>query len=921
MFSSPHLSLTLRRSATCVNVRPSSILFWMSLLVISSVTSSGCDPRTFYNTKEMSIDLNGCINRSECEESLFSRTTLGCYITEDTNDMSIIRRNRFQVGNTGELIFDDDLLPVEVGDSFNGGLYFFSDRQSCGDLIPSSPCDEGCLLRLGHSEITVGNRTTVVQFTTEDTCMIETADPEILSACSEPMSEEDMTPDLDIELADMDMNSDRDVGAEDMDMDEGCDLNLVGTECDVQGIGECAKGIYRCQDDMIQCEAKVETIESCDNLDNDCDGSIDEDLGGDLCTVGVGACQTGGVFACIGGQFSCATPEVPLPAIDDATCDQIDDDCDGLNDENYPNQVTSCGQGICAATGVLTCERGQEVNSCLEGSAGPSDGDICDGLDSDCDGIVDESFSPENTMCGTGICASTGQRTCENGMIMDSCAPIPVDPTESDQSCNLSDDDCDGAIDEGYMITVAGCGLGVCSAAGQLICQNGAVTNTCIEGQVTDANDVTCDGLDGDCDGRVDEGAGDQVSTCGIGVCQRFGVLSCVNGAPVDSCAEGEPTRRDDPTCNALDEDCDGQIDEDFISYASPPCGDGVCQNIGEITCENGSLNDDCQALPAPSIDDQTCNNIDEDCDGEIDEDFPEVPTSCGVGECASQGVNRCDNGSNIDTCEPITFTGAIEDICDGLDNDCDNTVDEDYSVQPVNCDVAISCVKTGYTTCINQQLSDTCDDPSSRDSDSDGTGDPCAWVLQAETSLPFDILRHEVTFGAYQDCIASGGCGVNPINYRVVDQIDDRTGCEYIPVGDPTDEPEGFPLRCTNNRQLEEYCDWIGGRVPTLDEMTTNIQPILGPFDCSNSNGGDCPDATGLPLPVCSLEQAPGDLLVCDIGGNVYEASSTYSGEGDSRVSVCFDDFTGGNTIFNSCALQRVSRMGPRIGGRCIRD
>jgi hypothetical protein len=80
---------------------------------------------------------------------------------------------------------------------------------------------------------------------------------------------------------------------------------------------------------------------------------------------------------------------------------------------------------------------------------------------------------------------------------------------------------------------------------------------------------------------------------------------------------------------------------------------------------------------------DPSCDGVDNDCDGATDEDYVPAPTACGLGECSGNtGELLCESGSHVDTCDP--FLGATEEICDGLDNDCDGATDEDFPVPSV---------------------------------------------------------------------------------------------------------------------------------------------------------------------------------------------------------------------------------------------
>ena len=93
------------------------------------------------------------------------------------------------------------------------------------------------------------------------------------------------------------------------------------------------------------------------------------------------------------------------------------------------------------------------------------------------------------------------------------------------------------------------------------------------------------------------------------------------------------------------------------------------------------------------SVDESFCNRIDDDCDGEIDEDFVSVSTNCGVGACESTGVLIC-NSYEVDSCTP--GIPALNDItCNGIDDDCDGQVDEDCIQPGPACQYASSATAT----------------------------------------------------------------------------------------------------------------------------------------------------------------------------------------------------------------------------------
>ena len=98
--------------------------------------------------------------------------------------------------------------------------------------------------------------------------------------------------------------------------------------------------------------------------------------------------------------------------------------------------------------------------------------------------------------------------------------------------------------------------------------------------------------------------------------------------------------------------------------------GDGF-DGFDAHSCPVGNDCDDATNTVHPGASDTVCNGIDNDCDSQIDEDYVVAPTSCGVGACAAAGQLQCVNGNEVDTCTPGTPT---EEVCgDGIDNDCVN--------------------------------------------------------------------------------------------------------------------------------------------------------------------------------------------------------------------------------------------------------
>ncbi|MFN3202752.1 MAG: MopE-related protein [Bradymonadia bacterium] len=475
----------------------------------------------------------------------------------------------------------------------------------------------------------------------------------------------------------------------DQDCDGSTDEDFqIGEPCSV-GEGACQQtGVYVCTLDnsASMCDAPEPGMpqpEVCDGaIDEDCDGRVDEDFADQInqpCTVGVGACERGGVQLCApDGEGIVCGVEPGMPGLADQTCDGIDDDCDGNVDEAYVEiaQTLTCGEGVCRTEAPTQCVEAAVVEECTPGEP-TGDDSLCNNIDEDCDGRIDEAADIVNIVCGEGVCAANGIRSCVGGEVQEVCTPgEPRGPDGDQQQCNAIDEDCDGNIDEGYVGDEVRCGLGACRTTTTLTCQNGQVLNLCQPGDPT-GDDDDCDGIDDDCDGAIDERYPQTAIECGVGACVREGVQLCTDGAPVDECVPGDPVGADDD-CNNIDDDCDGLVDEGYV-FAEVACDDGArCSLRGRSQCIEGEERLTCRDGD-PIIEGGNCNGVDEDCDGIADEEYiggEACEVTGAIGACA-RGTTQCTGGR-----VQCRVSRPDEEACDGIDNDCDGRVDEDEQCQ-----------------------------------------------------------------------------------------------------------------------------------------------------------------------------------------------------------------------------------------------
>ncbi|HEY4176644.1 MAG TPA: MopE-related protein [Kofleriaceae bacterium] len=600
--------------------------------------------------------------------------------------------------------------------------------------------------------------------------------------------------------------------------------------------------------------------EVCNHKDDDCDGFFDEgftgfgtcnnnkfgkcrvngtadcraDGQGVECDAGVAACVgksitngcsvTNAAGAMVAGTCQAGNPQlvcIPTPAVDEIAggCNNIDDDCDGRIDEG----VTGC-----------TCTVATEV---------------CDGKDNDCDTRTDENTA---VPCNNGTCM--GVRPCNGSAGLGACTAAVPDPL-GEHICDGLDDNCDGNKD------------GFNENCSNMFCPGGSCTGgaapekTCVGGTRAGKR---CD-TNPDFDQRNNP-AGVTGSACqleGAACACKTGNRTCpLNGTGVyTACVqEIEPSVE---ICNGIDDDCDGKIDEtpstactmdsqcppitptcDTTAHLCQPADCSVNSCGGELLCVNGAA----MCTQTAGVDD-TCNNVDEDCDMKVDEAWkcadPDGPDnipgnaddcSCNVaGQCNAH--ESCQNGSVVCMGDPVG-----QETCNCQDDDCDGTVDENAgslcgagaTCDESACQCAFPCAQ-GEFPCPAGKLCNAnhfC------------VADPCFNVTCTQVQGDLQVCRPKPSNPADHECVSA--CDPTVIT------CPNTTVC-FKPAGDcRPDDCTTFPDYCTGAQSC------INGTC--VSNPCTGVTCDAGQF-CNNGNcygscsGVECPTGQRCELGTCAAD------------------------------------------------------------------
>ncbi|PJE77267.1 hypothetical protein COV05_00240 [Candidatus Uhrbacteria bacterium CG10_big_fil_rev_8_21_14_0_10_48_16] len=531
-------------------------------------------------------------------------------------------------------------------------------------------------------------------------------------------------------------------------------------------------------------------VEICDGIDNDCSGEPDDvedntwyydgdfdSYGGELAVVDGCDLESEGPGQWVAMTGDCDDTDASVNPSAEEVCNGIDDDCEGTIDENATDASTWYFDGDSDNVGGEESEEACEAPEDYVAETGDCDDynplvnpgatEVCDGLDNDCDSVVDETDGNPDVL-----------------ILWD-------------------DDDADGYGDDNAGSFTA------CPADG-FVEQGGDCDDT--DPAISPDADEVCDGLDNDCDGSTDPDDSLDVLTWyadadgdGWGECLEdtdacTSTLAC--DQPVGyvdmmgDCNDADVSVNPGATevCDDIDNDCDGVIDPSTSTDAGTWYPDSDGDNFGNASGTTVTQCDQPESYVADATDcddgdsssfpgaDEYCDGADNDCDGVTDPDssvdaidwYNDVDTDgyggASAGTSCSAPSGTVADATDCDDTDSSVYPGATE-YCDTQDNDCDGDIDEeagdtyyadldgdgygDPDAPQEDCsdpdgyvEDASDCDDTNEF--VSPAGIEVCSDSADNDCDGDADSSPC--VTEGDYSGNFSITLTETTYGLGSD-------------------------------------------------------------------------------------------------------------------------------------------------------------------------
>ncbi|MBM4389589.1 MAG: hypothetical protein FJ090_00595 [Deltaproteobacteria bacterium] len=695
------------------------------------------------------------------------------------------------------------------------------------------------------------------------------------------------------------------------------DESSVATDCIVPAGHVATGGDCDDTDDAVNPSA----TESCNDIDDDCDGATDDDDASvtgqrtwyrDADDDGYGetsatldACDEPSGYANRYGDCDDADSDFHPGASESDCSDPNDYNCDG-----------SSGFDDNDSDGYAACEECDDRDSAIN----PAAEEVCDDVDNDCSGDIDGA---DATDAITWYTDADGDGYGDDGSTTLDCeAPSGFvgDDTDCDDSrddvnpgatelCDSrdTDEDCDGLADDddsstssGSMSTLYrdadGDSYGDASST-MLACDDvaGYATSAsdCDDGDanVNPGETEVCDSADTDedCDGLADDSDPSVIGKSrsyadadadGYGNAS-VSMLACdVTSGNVSNSGDCDDTDAAinpaaTETCDGDDNDCDGSTDEsgatgettwyrdaDADGYGTTATTRSACTIPSGYVADATDCNDSSAAISPADAEVCDSSDTDEDCDGLADGDDPSVTGTSnwytdadgdGYGDGASL-LSACEgpsgtvtNSSDCDDTDAEVSPAGVED-CNGEDDDCDGSTDEDASD-----------ALTWYP-----------------DDDGDGHGD--ATAAEVECSAPSGYLS---TGGDCDDTDAA----INPAATETCDG--DDNDCDGS-----TDE-SGATGEATWYRDAD--ADGYGTTATTRSACTIPSGYVADATDCNDSSAAISPAATE----ICDAAGADED---CD--GLANSADSSASGASTWYLDADGDGYGDATASSVSCDL-----------------